>query len=278
MPHDNTERVGVNAVEAIFLGFKWTFRPQVISDYGIDAQVEVWEHGKFTGKLLALQIKSGASYFKRKGDDYVFHGEQRHLDYWTRHPLPVFLIMHNPETGLTLWQKVERRLATVTDNGWSITIPADNILSERNKHLLAAGIASDPEAIRRFNLAFDLPTMRLLQERDEIYFKINDWVNKTLNIRDVEVCFDDEVTDEPGFVIPIKAPTRSYADFMDDYFPWLDFDHLETEETISAEVEVHTLQVWVNDLGKSYMAIEDYFANGKPARDEPDDAEEGPDP
>jgi hypothetical protein len=33
MPHDNTERIGINAVEAIFLGFKWTFRPQVISDY-----------------------------------------------------------------------------------------------------------------------------------------------------------------------------------------------------------------------------------------------------
>jgi hypothetical protein len=54
MPHDNTERVGVNAVEAIFLGFKWTFRPQVISDYGIDAQVEVWEHEKFTGKHRRL--------------------------------------------------------------------------------------------------------------------------------------------------------------------------------------------------------------------------------
>ena len=83
MPHDNTERVGVNAVEAIFLGFNWTFRPQVISDYGIDAQVEVWDHDKVTRKLLALQIKSGASYFKKKGDAYVFHGELRHLDYWT---------------------------------------------------------------------------------------------------------------------------------------------------------------------------------------------------
>lgn len=82
---DNTERVGVNAVEAIFLGFKWVFRPQPISDYGLDAQIEIWEAEKFTGKLVALQIKSGASYFERKkGDDYVFTGELKHLDYWTR--------------------------------------------------------------------------------------------------------------------------------------------------------------------------------------------------
>ena len=42
---DNTERLGMNAVEAIFLGFKWTFRSQPVSDYGIDAQVEIWEGG-----------------------------------------------------------------------------------------------------------------------------------------------------------------------------------------------------------------------------------------
>jgi hypothetical protein len=83
---DNTERLGVNAVEAIFLGFKWTFRPQEVGDYGIDAQVEIWEGEEFTGKLIALQIKSGVSYFRRNKDgNYVFTGELKHLDYWTRH-------------------------------------------------------------------------------------------------------------------------------------------------------------------------------------------------
>jgi len=273
MSSDNTERIGVNAVEAIFLSFDWVFRPQVISDYGIDAQVEVWEHKKFTGKLLALQIKSGASYFRKKGDDYVFYGEVKHLDYWTRHPLPVFIILHNPDNGLTLWQKVERRLAAVTDKGWSITIPAGNVLDAQSKHYLSEGIASDPESIRRFNFAFDLPTMRLLQGKDEIYFEINDWVNKSLNIRDVEVYFDERGRKSPDFVIPVTAPMRNYVDFMLYYFPWLDFIHLETEETASAEIEVHALQVWVNDLGKSYIAIEDFFVNGRPEPEEPDESE-----
>jgi hypothetical protein len=46
------------------------------------------------------------------------YGEQRHLDYWLGHSLPVFLILHDPDRNLTLWQKIERHLARVTDKGW----------------------------------------------------------------------------------------------------------------------------------------------------------------
>jgi hypothetical protein len=73
MPDDNTERSGVNAVEAIFLNeFKWAFREQAVSDYGIDAIVEEKDGDRPTGKLIALQIKSGESYFKKRRGNYVF--------------------------------------------------------------------------------------------------------------------------------------------------------------------------------------------------------------
>ncbi len=239
-----------------------------ISDYGIDAQVEIWEEEKFTGKLIALQIKSGASYFKKKkGDDYVFTGEFKHLDYWTRHPLPVFLILHNPVTGLALWQKIEKRLAIVTDAAWSIVVPAENILNVQNKHYLSEGIASDPEAIRRFNLAFDLPMMRRLKDRD-VYLEVNEWVNKSLNIRDVGVFFDEAEKDKPDFMIRIWVPARNVSDFMQRHFPWLDCEYLEVIDGLDGEVEVHSLRVWVNELGKQYIAVEDYCVNGPPEREE----------
>ena len=186
---DNTERLGVNAVEAIFLGFKWAFRSQDVSDCGIDALVEIWEEEKFTGKLIALQIKSGKSYFRLNKDNaYVFTGSLRHLDYWTRHPLPVFLILHNPVTGLTLWQKIAKRFAIVNDKWWSIVISPEQILDAQHKYYLAEGIASDPESICRFNLAADFAMMKRLKDR-EVYFEINEWVNKSLNFRDVGVFF-----------------------------------------------------------------------------------------
>src|SRR5690349_8491000 len=89
----NVSRAGVHAVAEIFEhDFRWFFREQHESDFGIDAQVETTdEEGRPSGKLLALQIKSGASYFRQRGADYVYHGSLEHLDYWTRHCLPVFI-------------------------------------------------------------------------------------------------------------------------------------------------------------------------------------------
>ena len=158
---DLTGRIGVVAVQKIFLEqFSWSFREQSVSDYGIDAQVEVVEEGYPTGKLFALQIKSGPSYFSRKkGDNYIYRGTPRHLTYWTNHSLPVFIVLHNPLDGMTLWQKIERRLITRTKKRWSIPIPASNFLNERAKKFFEAGIAADPEANRRFQFSVDLKHM-----------------------------------------------------------------------------------------------------------------------
>ena len=106
-----TDREGVNAVEGIVLReLKWVFREQPISDWGIDAHVEVTNQDEPIGRLLALQIKSGKSFFRKRGNNYVFYGEGRHLRYWRNHSLPVTIVLHDPDTGLTLWQRVEESL------------------------------------------------------------------------------------------------------------------------------------------------------------------------
>jgi hypothetical protein len=45
----------------------WLFRNQPTEDYGIDAHVEVVDGENVRGRLLALQIKSGTSWFKEAG-------------------------------------------------------------------------------------------------------------------------------------------------------------------------------------------------------------------
>ena len=54
-------------------------------------------------------------------------------------------------------------------------------------------------------------------------------------------------------------------------FPWLDYEHMETEEGLGGEVEVHTLRVWVNDFGKAFLTVEEFYANGPAEREEPAD-------
>jgi hypothetical protein len=269
-PDPTTERKGINAVEGIFLNeFGWFFREQPVSDYGIDALVEVIENKEPTGKLIALQIKTGASYFRPKANGFVFYGELRHLEYWTRHSLPVFLILHDPFRNLTLWQRVERRLAHVTEKGWSIVVPSANLLTVASKTFIADGIANDDESIRRFNMAYDREMMERFEGKG-VYLEVNEWVNKSLNFRDVGVYYDDPSKEKPDFMIRSWTPAPTLDEYMRVVFPWLDHDCVETEEALGGEVEVHAFQVHLNELGKSYLRVEEYFEWGAPEPDEAD--------
>jgi hypothetical protein len=268
-PSPVTERKGINAVEAAFLDFGWLFREQTISDFGLDAHVEVTEDGKPTGKLIALQIKSGSSHFRKRGDGYVFRGDLRHLEYWTNHSLPVFIILHNPDDGLILWQKVERRLATVTDKGWSISIPADHVLDRKSKQYFENGIADDEEAIRRFYFAIDSEVMTLFAEKEQVYFKIDKWINKSLSIRGIEVFFDEPHKPEPDMGFGYWAAGYSIFAFMQRRFPWLIYEYAEPVENHAGEVDVHLLGVTLTEQAKMFLALETFFKTGEPHQDEP---------
>ncbi len=66
-----TERIGVYHCAEIAKRNNWLFREQPIDDVGIDAHMEFIESTGKSKQLLALQIKSGASWFREKKDDFV---------------------------------------------------------------------------------------------------------------------------------------------------------------------------------------------------------------
>jgi Domain of unknown function (DUF4365)/RTX calcium-binding nonapeptide repeat (4 copies) len=228
-------------------GLNWAFREQPTSDYGIDAQAEkLNDHGKAGGKLIALQIKTGASYFRKRGDGYVYYGEERHREYWTNHSLPVFLILHNPETGGTLWQRIERHLIEDGDDGrWAIQIPANQTLDKEHEPYIAAGIASDLPSLRRARLALDLPLIKKFEEHSECYLRVDEWVNKSLNFRGADVVFSEEPDAEADLEIGVFMAGSTIDRFMAVAFPWLDWSLHEYIDAFegAGEVAVHVLRV-----------------------------------
>jgi hypothetical protein len=99
MPKPQTERLGVSALEYFFAAQGWLFREQTTQDYGIDAHIEIVEKERPTGKLIALQIKAGTSFFKEEtADAYVFRTDEKHIAYWVGHSMPVAVVLFNPET------------------------------------------------------------------------------------------------------------------------------------------------------------------------------------
>lgn len=117
-------RIGVSAVQLVFAELGFIFREQPIEDYGIDAHIEMVDDGKASGKLIALQIKSGESFLKEKtNDSIVFRGKLEHLLYWLSHSLPVMVIIYDPTNKVVYWQIVSKYIAQKTKKGWKINIP-----------------------------------------------------------------------------------------------------------------------------------------------------------
>ena len=143
MAHKNIHlgRIGVYGVGKIIeQELKWFFREQETEDYGIDAQIEICDDGGPTGKLIALQIKCGKSYFQEKtSTGYVYRGVLKHLKYWLNHDLPVVLVLYDHEQDKAVWTYVDNTKITLCEKTWSIEIPMVAALD--------AGSASELESI-----------------------------------------------------------------------------------------------------------------------------------
>src|SRR5215470_4214249 len=100
----DAENMGVGAAQVEFSSWGWAFRSQYVKDYGIDAHAEPFDGPhQPSNELLALQIKSGDSYFREETDEgWWYWGENKHLQYWLSHVLPVLIIIYDPD-GKTLY-------------------------------------------------------------------------------------------------------------------------------------------------------------------------------
>jgi hypothetical protein len=271
---DNTAQTGVNAVEAIFLGMGWLFRRQLESDFGIDAHVEPVSSAGPTGQLIALQIKAGTSFFRKRGDDYIYWASSRHLEYWWNFALPVLLVMHNPETDETVWCRVERHKVSMNADGTgTIAVSRHARLDHNSSEAILERIPkSDPESRRRQRMTVDADIIRRAATEDA-YLRLDEWINKSLKWRGADIAFNDP-DGEAEVEYPFVAAGYSLAEILAELFPWADYRYERSPENHAGEVDVHTLALSVNDLGKAFLDLEEFYRNGMAAGPDPEVPEE----
>ncbi|MBY2941843.1 DUF4365 domain-containing protein [Rhizobium leguminosarum] len=106
---------------------EWIFREQPNQDKGVDAHVEEVSDGEATGRLIGMQIKSGASWFRERNKaGYVYRGDFEHLTYWRGHSLPILVVLFDPSTQTAYWQLVSEANINEGDRGWALTVPFEN--------------------------------------------------------------------------------------------------------------------------------------------------------
>ncbi|GAA5055240.1 hypothetical protein GCM10023318_31120 [Nocardia callitridis] len=104
-----TASAGVTqARHAIESGMRWVFREQPFEDYGIDAHIEVVDDEAVLGRLIALQIKTGGSYFDSPAAEggWWFRDMAAHFEYWLDFSIPVVVVLVDLDSGQCHWQLV----------------------------------------------------------------------------------------------------------------------------------------------------------------------------
>ena len=107
-------------------------------DIGIDAIIEIREK-EYTssGKFIAIQLKSGNSFFKNETEDYYYlYMDNNHIEYWLKCLMPVLFIIYSPSEKQAFWHKIDKESLSRKKKSYKIKIPKDNRLSTTSKHEL----------------------------------------------------------------------------------------------------------------------------------------------
>lgn len=222
-----TERIGVNHIGEIAERNQWMFREQPIDDVGIDAHMELTEPTGEPKQLLALQIKSGASWFKEKKDDYIiFRGiNERQYNYWTMNSLPCIVVLYNPDDNTCIWQKLtaETIERTIGGKGFFVKVPLTQVFLDDLSNEKLLSITNLPRHITNYNfLLSQKKFMQIIQDGGEIKLHSTEWVNKSSGRGNTELIVKEGKSVQK-YSYPYWFPFTPYTMVFPRLFPWADF-------------------------------------------------------
>lgn len=226
--------IGVTRTElAVQEELGWLFREQPTEDFGIDAQVEVVDGTSVRGRLLGLQIKSGESYFaEARPDGWWFRPDEKHVEYWLRHSLPVAVVLYDPVTNRCYWQLVTRNTLSESKTGSpKLLVPTTHVLDSSARESLRSAAEGEPYELRLRELRLALPWMRRLAEGQRLVVDIEEWINKSSGRGSISLGLDREDGEEPATLAEwgVLLGLSDYAKVIPKLFAWADVDiHQET--------------------------------------------------
>jgi hypothetical protein len=249
----------------------WLFREQPTEDYGIDAHAEVVDGEDVRGRLLALQIKGGKSWFRERGPDgWWFRPNVEHVQYWTNHSLPVAVVLYNPDTGYCHWQLVNREtLVESSTGGWKLLVPEAQVLDDRARQQpMQVAAEGDSYELRLRELRLAKPWMDMLADGTRLVVEFAEWINKSSGRGTISIGIDHEDGNEPEELVTwhfLVGPT-SYAEAVPKLFVWADVDvHEQTYD--DAEYDQYKAECSIWDEGDQFFTMAfDVWRSGLIAR------------
>lgn len=243
-----TGRIGIYHCGILAEQNGWMFREQPINDIGIDAHMELTEPTGESKQLLALQIKSGGSWFKEQKDGCIIFRDinERQLHYWTKNSLPCIVVLYNPDDDMCIWQKLTtetiERTNGGTGKGFLVRVPLRQVFlsAQSNKELVS--FTNLPQHITNYNfLLSQKKFMEIIRDGGEVKLHSTEWVNKSSGRGKTELIVDDG-TSIQKYSYPYWFPFTPYTEVLPRLFPWADFsadDQFFEENDLELWRELH---------------------------------------
>lgn len=221
------ERVGIYQCGTRAEEWGWLFREQPVNDIGIDAHIEYVVNGE-PCQLLALQIKSGPSWFLRVSNGCVvfYDISPRQYLYWTRNALPCVLVLYNPETKECIWQELSADTIKKVGKGYRVDVPLSQAFLDESSHELLLNLKNLPRHMLNYNfLQSQKYFMQVIECGGVVKLHAKEWVNKTSGRGSIRLLVDEDADGSSReYVYPYWFPFTSYSDVFRRLFPWADFE------------------------------------------------------
>lgn len=175
--YDNANKngeVGLTIVKEIVENeLNWIFRKNhQETDFGIDAYFDIiTEKNSITGKSIAVQIKSGDSYFKEPNEfGWTFRGEMKHLNYYLNHEIPVIIIIVDIKNKFCYWNLCDPYKTVKAGDNWKMTIPSNQKLGAKSKQSLLKYVSPVTDYVSQLDHYWKMNKVLLDQER--VFFMV----------------------------------------------------------------------------------------------------------
>ena len=226
---NSTERMGVHHCGEIAETRHWMFREYPIDDVGIDAYMEFTEPTGKQKQLLALQIKSGASWFTARKDGCIIFRKinQRQYNYWTMNSLPCIIVLYNPEDGMCIWEKLTtetiKKAKDGKGKGFFVKIPLNQIFLNDASNEKLLSFTNLPAHIANYNFLLSQKIfMQIIQNGGTIRLHSFEWVNKSSGKGEIELIVDNGIRPQK-YSYPYWFPFTPYTMVFPRLFPWASF-------------------------------------------------------
>lgn len=220
---EEIERQGVYECASVFTKLGFMFREQTIGDYGIDAIVETKNSDYLSGKMIAVQIKSGDSYFREMDDDcVVFRGNFKHYNYWINHSLPVIIVLYSPSSGKCIWESINKQTANRCQSGWKVKIPCQQTLEDSKDKLKNLANKQSEYERRWTSLVVAKEWMLETKERGDLILEVQEWINKSSGRGTFILKSEDDDGNEKIFFERelFGFGIKNYELVIQELFPW----------------------------------------------------------